>query len=126
MKHDFCLAGLLTYLGLLCLPTLLYRQWPGEISKLNQCDEAYSSGTVQDFHLIPFSSVSPLMEVAETKHDKGRERNRKYKRKERKMNLFQFRQNFFLENVLADNPIMGLIVVIELLAMMYHIFSFFQ
>ena len=27
MKHDFCLAGLLTYLSLLCLPTLIDRQW---------------------------------------------------------------------------------------------------
>ena len=57
MKHDFCLAGLLTYLGLLRLPTLV-QAVAGDLSKLNLfADEAHSNGTVQDFHLIPFSSV---------------------------------------------------------------------
>ena len=34
MKHDFCLAGLLTYLGLLRLPTLV-QAVAGDLSKLN-------------------------------------------------------------------------------------------
>ena len=38
-------------------------------------EETYSSGTVQDFHLIPFSSVFLLMKKAETKHCKVRKKN---------------------------------------------------
>ena len=44
-----------------CLPTLLYIE----------VDGAYSSGTVQDLHLIPFSSASSHQsEVRGTKHGK--------------------------------------------------------
>ena len=65
MKHDFCLAGLLTYLCLLCLPTFIYRQWlENEVNSI-YTDEAHSNGTVQDFHLIPFSSVLSLAEISE-------------------------------------------------------------
>ena len=80
MKHDFCLAGLLTYLGLLRLPTLV-RAVAGDLSKLNLfADEAHSNGTVQDFHLIPFSSVSSLLEVAEQDNAKIQNSEAKCKR----------------------------------------------
>ena len=52
-----------------------------ELSKLNpDVDEAYSSGTVQDFHLIPFSSVSSLLEVAEQDNAKIQNSEAKCKR----------------------------------------------
>ena len=67
MKHDFRLAGLLTYLCLL-LPSRLMIIGSGWRIKVNSIheDEAHSNGTVQDSHLIPFSSVSSLVwEVSE-------------------------------------------------------------
>ena len=82
MKHDFCLAGLLTYLCLLCLPTFLYRQWlENEVNSI-YTDEAHSNGTVQDFHLIPFSSVSSLVEVADTRLMQRYGKNLKKQKKE--------------------------------------------
>jgi hypothetical protein len=42
-------------------------------------DEDYSSGTVQDFHLIPFSSVFSLIEMTETKQCKVRKKNHESK-----------------------------------------------
>ena len=67
MKHDFRLAGLLTYLGLLCLPTFMFigSGWRIKVNSIRE-DEVHSNGTVQDSHLIPFSSVSSLVwEVSE-------------------------------------------------------------
>ena len=68
MKHDFRLAGLLTYLGLL-LPSHLHSYsgsgWRIKVNSIRE-DEVHSNGTVQESHLIPFSSVSSLVwEVSE-------------------------------------------------------------
>ena len=60
-------------------PFYIYRQWLGNEVNSIYTDEAHSNGTVQDFHLIPFSSVSSQAEVAETKHCKCMEKNLKCK-----------------------------------------------
>ena len=52
----YCFAGLLTYSSLLSLPTRVLSSGGWVISRL--FNRAYSSGTVQELHLIPFSSVT--------------------------------------------------------------------
>ncbi len=51
----FCFAGLLTFSALLGLPAFIFfheKQWHGFVSERHNGD--YSSGTVRDFHPVPF------------------------------------------------------------------------
>ena len=57
----------------------IHRQWLENEANSIYTDEAHSNGTVQDFHLIPFSSVSPHGGEFGTRLCKGRENIRKSK-----------------------------------------------
>ena len=95
MKHDFRLAGLLTYLSLL-LPSRLMIIGSGWRIKVNSIreDEVHSNGTVQDSHLIPFSSVSSLVwEVSEQDFAKVEKIFEKARLRMWKLRIFQVVKN---------------------------------